>query len=173
MAEIDIALVQPLACPDQFYLSAASGWLDLGNAVEAEAELKQISLQNCLHPDVLQFKWELFAATNRWTEAADIARSFEQVAPERAEAWIKHAYALHELKRTREAWETLHPVMPNFPQEHIIPYNLSCYACQMGDLPAALDLLKKAFRLGGKSKIRKMALSDPDLQPIKPVIEKM
>lgn len=173
MPDIEHPPVQPLNHPDAFYLTSASGWLDLGNASEAEAELRQIAPEHRFHPQVLQAKWEIYAATQRWQEAADAARSIEQVIPEHADGWIKHAYALHELKRTKEAWDTLHPVLGNFPKEHIIPYNLSCYACQMGNLAEALDLLKHAIRVGGKSKVRKMALQDADLQPLKAVIEKL
>jgi len=73
---------------------------------------------------------------------------------------------LHELKRTKEAWGVLVPIVDKFPDEYIIRYNLACYACQLGNLNEAWRWLKKAIDLAGKKDIRTMALDDPDLQPL-------
>ncbi len=43
--------------PDIHYLRAAEGWLELGNALEARAEIEQVSLVYCGHPDVLKVRW--------------------------------------------------------------------------------------------------------------------
>jgi predicted Zn-dependent protease len=166
----EIATIPPLSHPDSLYLSAASGWLDLGLASDAESELKQISSENQRHPQVLLFLWDMFAAQKRWTEAVHVAHSLEQIIPESPEGWIKHAYALHESGRTTEAWETLHHTLENFPKEFIIPYNLACYACQLGNIPEAIELLKRAYKSGGKSKVQRMAAKDPDLAPLKKML---
>ncbi|HZO84674.1 MAG TPA: hypothetical protein VFC26_05645, partial [Verrucomicrobiae bacterium] len=46
-----------------------------------------------------------------------------------------------------------------------IPYNLACYACQLGRINDSRQWLKRALSVGGK-KIRSLALEDPDLQPL-------
>jgi Tfp pilus assembly protein PilF len=51
-----------------------------------------------------------------------------------------------------------------FPNEPLIHYNLGCYACQMGNLDAAKQHLKRAFNL--QPKMRFMALDDEDLKPL-------
>jgi hypothetical protein len=43
---------------------------------------------------------------------------------------------------------------------------LSCYACQLGNLQIALNWLEKAFAVGDASKVKLMALADPDLRPL-------
>lgn len=166
MATTDLASTPLLPHPHLLSLSAASGWLDLGNAPEAHLELESIPAEHAHHPLVLCIRWDIFAATKHWGEALEVARTFEQVSPEKPEAWIKHAFALHELGRTQEAWDTLQPLIELFPGEYIIPYNLACYACQLGRQSEAIEYLKGAARIGGKTRIKKMALKDADLQPM-------
>jgi hypothetical protein len=48
----------------------------------------------------------------------------------------------------------------------LIPYNLACYAAQLGDLVAAGDWLAQAFKLGNAKEIKLQALEDPDLAPL-------
>ena len=73
---------------------------------------------------------------------------------------------MHDLKRTKEAWNALLPVVDKFPDDPIIRYNLACYACQLGDLKEAWTWLQAAIDLASKTDIRKMALDDPDLEPL-------
>ena len=47
-----------------------------------------------------------------------------------------------------------------------IPFNLSCYACQMQKLEEARVWLRRALKIGDKAKIKEMALDDPDLRPL-------
>jgi hypothetical protein len=54
-----------------------------------------------------------------------------------------------------------------FPKEPIIRYNLVCYACQLGDLKGAKEWLKKAFGTGNPTKMKLMALEEPDLEPLR------
>ena len=66
----------------------------------------------------------------------------------------------------RQAWDALRPAFDRFPKEPTIPYNLSCYACQMRQLDEARVWLRRALKIGGKEKVKQMALADPDLQPL-------
>ena len=79
---------------------------------------------------------------------------------------IPASLALHELKRTQEAFDVLSPVAVKFPTDPTIPYNLACYTCQLGDLVAARDWLAQAFRLGNAMEIKGRATEDPDLAPL-------
>jgi hypothetical protein len=54
-------------------------------------------------------------------------------------------------------------MVQRFPTEHIIPYNLACYTCQLGKLVEARDWLAQALRLGNEKEIKLRALDDPDL----------
>ena len=55
--------MKPLEPPDSHYLSAAVGWLGLGNVAEAGAELEKIAPQFQSHPDVLAVQFDIHAAS--------------------------------------------------------------------------------------------------------------
>jgi predicted Zn-dependent protease len=165
--------MKQLAPPDSHFLSAAMGWLELGNSDEARQELSGISPRHREHPDVLEVLWSIAAKEMNWEECCDIARALIRVAPKRPSGRIHLSYALHELKRSQEAWENLIDVIEQYPRNHLICYNLACYACQLGRPNEALRWLKKAMSFGGKEQIRALALNDPDLKPLRTQIHAM
>jgi hypothetical protein len=61
-------------------------------------------------------------------------------------------YALHELKRTKEAHAVLLPIADSFLDEYMISYNLACYACQLENRKESLQWLGKAIDLAGKKR---------------------
>jgi predicted Zn-dependent protease len=164
---INIGLpLKKLEAPDSHNLNAAIGWLDLGNPMEALLDLERITQENRTHPGVLEVEWRIFATKKKWAEALDAARKLLQVTPDNPVAWINQSYSLHELKRTQEAWEALLPAATQFPEVSVIPYNLACYACQLGQLEVARQRLAAAIELAGKDEIKAMALADADLKPL-------
>lgn len=50
------------------------------------------------------------------------------------------------------------------PHEALIPYNLACYSCVLGNLEASRKLLTLAFAMDPN--LKQIALHDPDLDPI-------
>ena len=149
-------------------LSAAIGWLELGNIAEAHAELAQIEVEWRQHPDVLEVRWVLCAEEKQWQEGLEIARALLHLAPERSTGWLHQSYALRRVPdgSVKKAWDALLPAFDKFPKESTISYNLSCYACQMRQLDAARTWLKRALVIGDHEKIKRMALEDPDLEPL-------
>jgi len=160
--------VAGLQFPDVHHLRAAEGWLALGAHAEAAAELRKLTPAGQGHPDVLELRWQLKANQQRWEAALEVARLLIQADSERATGWIYQSYALHELRRTDEAWDTLLPVFERFPQNGTIPYNLGCYACQLGDLGVAREWIQRAIKIRGKEEIQAMAVDDSDLKPLMP-----
>ena len=160
--------MQQLGPPDTHFLSAATGWLELGCRAEAKAELESISAAHQRHPDVLEVRWAICAEEKQWEAALDLARKLVRQAPDRASGWLHLAYALRRATDggLEKAWEALKPAAKKFPKEPVIPFNLSCYACQMRQLDEARLWLKRALKIGGKEKMKQMALGDPDLQPL-------
>lgn len=157
------------------HLNAAVGWLGLGNLAEAKAELAGIPPQRQNHPDVLEVRWLFCAQEECWEEGLQLARRLLEAAPDRSSGWLHQSYALRRVPggSVRAAWKALLPAFDKFPKEPIISYNLSCYACQMGQLDAARVWLKRAVVLGGKAHIKRMALADSDLQVMWAEIEKL
>jgi predicted Zn-dependent protease len=124
------------------------------------------------HPDVLQVKWAIHAAAKEWESAAEVAEAFRQAQPDSPFGFVHLAYALHEMKRTQEAQDVLLPVLDKFRDEFIIRYNLACYACQLGDGEGAWRWLEKSMALTDPDEVKRMALSDPDLEPLRTKIKK-
>ena len=152
--------------PDSHHLRAAQGWLELGDWQSADAELENIAPKVRAHPDVLEIRWHIHAKAEDWPACVDIAKTLTKAAPDMPQSWIHHAFALHELKRTREAFDVLSSVVEKFPAEATIPYNLACYSCQLGDLVGARDWLAQAYQLGDAQKWKVTAMADPDLAPL-------
>ena len=154
--------------PDTHFFLAAVGWLELGNLAEARAELAQVSPAQHEHPDVLELRWSISAEEKRWDEALQVAQAQVRRAPKRSSGWLHQAYALRRVPNggIQKAWEALLPAFDKFPKEPTIPFNLSCYACQLRQLDIARDWLKRAVAVGGKEKIKQMALQDSDLEPL-------
>jgi hypothetical protein len=86
--------------------------------------------------------------------------------PKLAWGWVHRSYALHELKRTREAFEALLPAVAKFPKDWLIQYNLACYCCRLRAQKRALSFLERACALGDPREIKAMALNDADLREI-------
>jgi predicted Zn-dependent protease len=154
--------------PNHHHFNAAVGWLELGNPTEAHDELARLDPIHHEHPEVLAVRWQIQAARHDWEAAIKTARTLTQVAADEAWGWVHLAFALHELKRTAEAWDTLHPIAVQFPQDFLIRYNLACYACQLGRTTIAWDWLQQAAAIAGRAAIRQMAQDDPDLAPLAP-----
>jgi hypothetical protein len=167
--------MKTLEPPELFFVAAAHGWLELGNVAEAKIELAQISGGWRNHPEVLEVRWDICAQEERWIEGLQVARELLLYAPDRSSGWVHQAYALRRVPEgsVKQAWTALLPAFEKFPTESIIPYNLSCYACQMQLLDAARVWLKRAAVIAGKDRIKRMARTDPDLQALWPEIENL
>ncbi len=152
--------------PDNLHLSSATGWLQLGNPTEALADLGKVSAEHREHHELLHLEWHIHAQNKDWESCVEIGRVMVNLHPHDVAGWINQANALFYLKRGQEAFELLESVREKHPKNEAIPYNLSCYACQFGDLTLAMDCYQAAEQVGDREKIREVALQDPDMEPI-------
>lgn len=155
-----------LTMPDSHYLDAAEGWLGLGDGQSASDELDRISPAYRSHPGVLEVRYEIEARAGRWARCIDIAETLVKSCPRSSFGWIRRSFALHELKRTDEAFEKLLPVVKKFPKDWVIPYNLACYSAQLGRISDSGEWFKKALAIDEHA-ARRAALDDPDLVPLR------
>ena len=162
-------MLKPLPHPDNLYLSAAEGWLELGNLLEAEVELEKIAPQLRGHPAVLSVNYDIHAVAGKWDAAAEIAGRLVKSMPDQPHVWICLAYATRRKAGggIPDVKQILTEAEKKFPAEYLMRYNLACYECQLGNLKAAMKWLKKAIELAGEKDIRMMALDDPDLEPLR------
>ena len=157
---------------DRHHLRAAEGWLELSNPDEARAELEQIPARWLNHPDVLEISWLLLASEQNWPACVKAADLLVQHAPERPDGWIHRSFALHELERTEEAFDSLYHVRGSFPDQWVIPYNLACYLAQMGRIHEAAEELASALEVDSNA-VKNAAAADPDLEPLRQQLEKL
>jgi Flp pilus assembly protein TadD len=156
-----------LQTSDLHQLRAADGWLDLGDWRSALAELDALRLGARSHPAVLAMRFRAHSTAGQWDLALESAERGLEANPKDPQAWIHRSFALHELKRTREAEALLLPALDNFPTEPIIAYNLACYACVQGELAKARALLARAAAVGNAEEMQRMARNDPDLAALR------
>ena len=151
---------------DLHHIRAVEGWLELGNAAEAEMEISPLAARLPLSPEVLSAQWLICSHKKDWTKGARVANTLAKAAPGQAVGWIHRSYALHELRQTQEAYDLLKPALEVFADEWVIPFNLACYLCQLKRLDEAKVLLNVALDRG-QDEARNAAQSDPDLEPLR------
>lgn len=155
--------------PDTHHLAAAEGWFELGNAVEALAELDQLTPPSRSHPVALEIRWQILAQRQAWEAAVEVAESLVHQAPESPSGWLHRAYAV---RRSRsgglpQAWSILHPAAELFPEHELIAYNLACYATQLGRPDEGWEWFLRATQISkDPPRMRRLALSDEDLRPL-------
>lgn len=162
-----------LKYPELHHLRAANGWVELGAFDDAVEELENLPKHLREHPDVLDVEWKIRAGQENWSDALKIAERMVESGPEQVSGWVHRSYSLHELKRTQDAMVSLQPAYKKFLGDFIIPYNLACYCCQMGDLLNAKTWLERAIKRGDRKTVKKMALCDGDLESMRAEIERL
>jgi len=167
--------MQPLEPPDSHFVSAALGWLELGNWREAAAELEGVAPALSQHPAVLRMRYEIHAQAGNWDLASQDALTLAKAVPDEPASWTKLAYATRRKSGggIPSAKAILACARQRFPSEALIAYNLACYECQLGNMAQARALLRESFQLGKPAVFKEMSLSDPDLEPLRQEIERM
>ena len=153
--------------PDIHYLRAAEGWLELGNPAEARNELSCISHLNQSHPGVLSVRWHVEERSRNFTDCVKIAREMIRLNPNDARGFMNLANALYFSGQTELAYQHGLEATARFPSDPAQPYNLACYACQLGRLEEAKSWLARAIKLGDPTLVKKWAKNDPDLAPLR------
>jgi predicted Zn-dependent protease len=94
---------EPIGYPAKHHFDAATGWLELGNAREAQAELDQLTFAVLALPGVRILRWKVLAALQSWDRALCVSRELIAAEPERATPWICFAFSLVHTHGTAEA----------------------------------------------------------------------
>ncbi|MFZ4717228.1 MAG: tetratricopeptide repeat protein [Chthoniobacterales bacterium] len=140
---------------------AAQGYLELGMAEEALAELSSVPASESTDPDVVELRLHILMQATRWSEALATAEELLRLDPVAVPAYIHGAFALHELGRTREARDFLQKGPEALRKDPTFHYNIGCYEAVLGNRDAALQSLRESFALDGT--YRNFARRDPDL----------
>ena len=142
-------------------LLAAQGYLELGMAEEALAELSTIPELEIRDPDIVELRLHILMQAKRWTEALSTAEELRRIHPDALPAYIHGAFALHELGRTTEARDLLLQGPEQLRKDPTFHYNVGCYEAVLGNRESALQSLEQSFALDDT--YRDFARQDPDL----------
>jgi predicted Zn-dependent protease len=142
--------MSPLPPDEARHLSAAEGWMDLGNWREANNELQKIAPTMRVHPEVLELRCRIHAAAGQWDRCILVAEKLTDQLPNRPIGWLLLAAAEHGLGATMDAYETLCSVSEQFSELPEVIYELARYAAILGDSSECEDWLFRALEVGGK-----------------------
>lgn len=151
--------------PDKHHLLAAEGWLELGNELEAFKELDRITPAFTTHPEVLRLRCRLYGRTRNWMAAVNVAKALCEMNSS-SFVEIENVECREEGTVTTIFGDGRHTFESIKLSFYAIPYNLACYACQLGHLKEAWDWLMVAVDIADVEEIRTLALSDEDLEQI-------
>jgi tetratricopeptide (TPR) repeat protein len=157
--------MQPLGHPDSHHLAAVQGWLALGNHLEADKELDEISPEMLTHPDVLEIRWQIYAKEKRWPACEEIGQAIIEADPNRASGWLNQAMALRQQGKFKDAYANLYVVFDDFPENWRVPFELARYSSLLGEFYEAKEWFKKAIGINEKL-VQKLGIDDPDLKPM-------
>lgn len=149
----------------------ATGYIALGILDQAEAELAAIPSEDGELPGVLAAQAELAMAAKRWIDVVGFARRLTEVEPSDVQGWVWWAYALREMQKIREALGVLLQIEATHANDHaVVPYNLACYYCLLGEIDIARRYFAKACKMD--SSFKESAATDPDLEGLRADIAK-
>ena len=154
----------PLEPPDQKHWEAASGYVQLGMYLEADAELDEIDPFCRAAPEVLAVRLEIYAGLKKWELMQTVAKKLGEHDLQNVQWAISWAYATRRANSLQAAKEILSNAESKFPKDAIIKYNLACYCCQLGESENAKNYLKTAFEIDSTWRLK--ALDDEDLRPL-------
>lgn len=154
----------PLDTPDSNHCQAAIGYTELGMYEDANAELENVDPFNHTTPEVLSIRAAIYHGLKKWELLRVVALQLTRLEPANVQWVVSLAYATRRAASIESARDILLAAKPTFPKETIIPFNLACYYCQLGELDAAKGYLRQAFAIDPQWRVA--ALEDKDLEPL-------
>jgi predicted Zn-dependent protease len=146
------------------HLEAAHGYLILGMHQDAWDELENLSPELRADDAVLELRIQIYHGLGKWESARVLAESLAKRCPENPQWWILWAFSVRFEQSVEAARAVMLKAASVHPDVALIPYNLACYACVLGQMESTRMLLAKAFAMDGT--LKRLALDDPDLEPM-------
>ena len=151
-------------------LEYISGYLALQMIADAEAELAKIAEPDRALPEVIEAEMSVLYAAESWRKLERVARRCTTDHPGLLQGWLSLAFAVRRTTGVGPAQDILMTAEQRFgTATALLEYNLACYLCLQGELPAAVERLNRAFKLDDH--FRALAREDDDLRALWPVID--
>ncbi len=123
----------PLSSDDQRHLTAAEGWLELGDHIAAFQEMEEIRSGARTDSEVSKLRWPIYEKAQKWGNAFTVAEGLTRIHPGDAEAFIWRSYATRHMAGggLLQAFDLLHDAVNDFPDEPCIPHRLYLYSASL------------------------------------------
>lgn len=154
---------------DKAQLRAAEGWLALGDCASAFEELDRVSPPARSHSAILKLRWRIYAKAGKWGNAYTVAEGLSRLEPDDSQPYVWRSYSARRMKGggIGLALELLLDVVNDFPDEPLLPFNIACYQCQLGNLDEAKAWMHTALEVadltGHGRELRARTFAEPDL----------
>lgn len=164
--------INRLQPPDSFHLSAAEGWLELGDNLAANGELEKITPRLKAHPAVLEVRWQIMCREECWKTCVDIACALTLFTPSEPRAWIRLAYSTKHAEGggLEAAIEVLMQGVESFPDNPLFCFYLALYSAELNQIIESAKWWDKGMQIAEKhgwiNKIPLTAVDDPELRPL-------
>ena len=154
---------------DARQLEFAWGWLGLGSWIDALAEFDHINPLLLVHPDVMELRLQIYAHAGEWDCAWHVGLVLINLVPDRVESWLATAHAARHatLGGPYQGYRTLLFAIKDHPNNWLVSFKLACCAYQRGDMGEGDWWLGKAGDQGGGKALQALAVTEPDLEPLR------
>jgi tetratricopeptide (TPR) repeat protein len=146
-------------------VSHARGYRELGLLKDAQRELKLVPENHADETDVLAEHAALNQELGSWKKLSDACRTLARRHADDPGWWIMWAYGTRRSDSLQAAEKILLEAEALHADNATIQFNLGCYACQLGNIPAAQKRVKRAIMLD--KNFQNMAETDADLEPLR------
>mgnify|MGYP002781120468 CR=1 FL=1 len=143
----------------------AHGYRELGLVAEAKDELSLIAPEHADESEVLSEYAALHQELGNWPELEAVCRRLAKRHPGDPAWWIMWAYGARRAHSLEAAEKVLMEAEVLHAKDATIQFNLGCYACQLGNLPAAQLRVRRAIALDPR--FAELAKNDADLEPLR------
>ena len=152
------------------HVDAAEGWVGLGSLQDAADELELISPRLRAHPDVLNVRFKIFSAAEKWDACLDVATTLARLAPDRCDSWMCFAFSLRKLGRVGDARAILLKVVAKFAMHWVVCYELAHCCCLLKRIEEGRAWFGKAIDLvvdqAEATKVKLSAVQDDEMAPL-------
>jgi len=151
------------------WLERARGYIDLGMFDEAWHEIESLPPHLSGSVEAQEMRIIVMLDRRELEEALALSEVLCDLHPENHAGFIQGAYCLHAMGDSRAAIEHLQSGPESLREEPVYFYNLACYELALGREEPAWTWLQRSFSMASSFRLR--ALEDPDLEPLRPLID--
>ena len=156
--------LESLSDESRWAIEKADGYMDLKMWDQALQELDKVSESERSSLAYQHYRLRLAIENHDWDTSTRLSTALHDSAPEEPTFWVERAYVARRAESIQVARTILHDALVRFPEVAVIPFNLACYECQLGDLQLAREYLDAACKIDPA--YRTLALEDEDLKPL-------